>query len=156
MTYPHVHQGKVRDLYDAGDGRLLMVASDRISAFDVVMAEPIPDKGRVLTAMSAFWFEELAAVAGNHLMSTDLSSLPQPERDPWRAGRMMLVRRCQMVPVECVVRGYLSGSGWKEYQSAGSVCGVRLPAGLRGGRPASRSPSSPLPPKRPWAPTTKP
>jgi phosphoribosylaminoimidazole-succinocarboxamide synthase len=131
VTYRHVHRGKVRDLYDAGDGRLLMVASDRISAFDVVMAEPIPDKGRVLTAMSAFWFEELAGVAGNHLVSTELASLPAGERDPWRAGRMMLVRRCQMVPVECVVRGYLSGSGWKEYQAVGAVCGVRLPVGLR-------------------------
>ena len=131
MTYPQVHQGKVRDLYDAGDGRLLMVASDRISAFDVVMAEPIPDKGRVLTAMSAFWFQELLAVAGNHLVSTDVSSLPVGERDPWRIGRIMLVRRCQMVPVECVVRGYLSGSGWKEYRAAGSVCGIRLPGGLR-------------------------
>ena len=105
MTYAHVHQGKVRDLYDAGGGQLLMVASDRISAFDVVMNEPIPDKGRVLTAMSAFWFETLAPIAGNHLVSTDLSALPPDERDPWRAGRVMLVRRCAMVPVECVVRG---------------------------------------------------
>jgi len=87
VTYRHVHRGKVRDLYDAGDGRLLMVASDRISAFDVVMAEPIPDKGRVLTAMSAFWFEELAAVAGNHLVSTELASLPVGEREPWRPPR---------------------------------------------------------------------
>jgi phosphoribosylaminoimidazole-succinocarboxamide synthase len=131
VSYTHVHQGKVRDLYDAGDGHLVMVASDRISAFDVVMTEPIPDKGRVLTAMSAFWFEELAPVAGNHLVSTDLSSLPAEERDPWREGRVMLVRRCAMVPVECVVRGYLAGSGWKEYQAHGRVCGVRLPAGLR-------------------------
>jgi phosphoribosylaminoimidazole-succinocarboxamide synthase len=131
VTYAHVHQGKVRDLYDAGGGQLLMVASDRISAFDVVMNEPIPDKGRVLTAMSAFWFETLAPIAGNHLVSTDLSALPPDERDPWRAGRVMLVRRCAMVPVECVVRGYLAGSGWKEYEATGTVCGVRLPAGLR-------------------------
>jgi len=107
------------------------VASDRISAFDVVMGEPIPDKGRILTAMSAFWFETLAPVAGNHLVSTDLAYLPADERDPWRAGRMMLVQRCAMVPVECVVRGYLAGSGWKEYQASGAVCGVRLPAGLQ-------------------------
>jgi len=131
LPYPHVHQGKVRDLYDAGDGCLLMVASDRISAFDVVMREPIPDKGRILTAMSAFWFELLAPVVGNHLVSTDVSSLAPAERDPWREGRMMLVRRCAMVPVECVVRGYLAGSGWKEYLATGAVCGVRLPAGLR-------------------------
>ena len=126
-----MHRGKVRDLYDAGRGHLLMVASDRISAFDVVMAEPIPDKGRVLTAMSAFWFETLAPIAGNHLVSTDITALPAEERDPWRAGRMMLVRRCAMVPVECVVRGYLAGSGWKEYEATGTVCGVRLPPGLR-------------------------
>lgn len=131
MTFEHVHQGKVRDLYDAGGGQLLMVASDRISAFDVVMNEPIPDKGRVLTAMSTFWFEALAPIAGNHLVSTDLGALPPEERDPWRAGRLMLVRRCAMVPVECVVRGYLAGSGWKEYQATGTVCGVRLPPGLR-------------------------
>jgi phosphoribosylaminoimidazole-succinocarboxamide synthase len=130
-AFPLVHQGKVRDLYEVDDGRLLMVASDRISAFDVVMNEPIPDKGRVLTAMSAFWFEALAPVAGNHLVSTDLGSLPPGERDPWREGRSMLVRRCAMVPVECVVRGYLAGSGWKEYQAVGKVCGVRLPPGLR-------------------------
>jgi phosphoribosylaminoimidazole-succinocarboxamide synthase len=131
VSFAHLHQGKVRDLYDAGGGQLLMVASDRISAFDVVMGEPIPDKGRILTAMSAFWFEALAPVAGNHLVSTDLASLPAAERDPWRAGRMMLVQRCAMVPVECVVRGYLAGSGWKEYQAGGTVCGVHLPAGLQ-------------------------
>ena len=129
--YPHVHRGKVRDLYDAGGGQLLMVASDRISAFDVVMAEPVPDKGRVLTAMSAFWFELLAPVAGNHLVSTELSALSPDEQDPWREGRIMLVRRAAMVPVECVVRGYLSGSGWKDYLASGSICGVRLPDGLR-------------------------
>ena len=145
-AFPLVHQGKVRDLYDAGHGQLLMVASDRISAFDVVMAEPIPDKGRILTAMSAFWFELLAPVAGNHLISTDVNDLPAPERDPWRVGRMMLVRRCAMVPVECVVRGYLSGSGWKEYQTGGRICGVRIPPGLQ---EADRLPS-PI-----FTPTTK-
>jgi phosphoribosylaminoimidazole-succinocarboxamide synthase len=131
LPFPHVHRGKVRDLYDAGGGQLLMVASDRISAFDVVMAEPIPDKGRVLTATSVFWFDFLKGVAANHVVSTDLGSLPSEARDSWLAGRMMLVRRCDMVPVECVVRGYLSGSGWKEYRTRGSVCGVRLPAGLQ-------------------------
>jgi phosphoribosylaminoimidazole-succinocarboxamide synthase len=126
-----VYRGKVRDLYDAGSDRLLMVASDRLSAFDVVMAEPVPDKGRVLTAMSAFWFELLADVAPNHLVSTELAALPEEARDPAFEGRMMLVRRCQMLPVECIVRGYLAGSGWQEYQTAGRLCGVELPAGLR-------------------------
>jgi phosphoribosylaminoimidazole-succinocarboxamide synthase len=128
---PLVYRGKVRDLYDAGSDRLLMVASDRLSAFDVVMAEPVPDKGRVLTAMSAFWFELLAGVAPNHLVSTDLASLPEEARDPALAGRMMLVRRCRMLPVECIVRGYLAGSGWQEYEATGRLCGVPLPGGLR-------------------------
>ena len=128
---PLVYRGKVRDLYDAGDGRLLMVASDRLSAFDVVMAEPVPDKGRVLTAMSAFWFELLGDLAGNHLISTELDALPGAARDPGLAGRIMLVRRCEMLPVECIVRGYLAGTGWHEYREAGTVCGLPLPAGLR-------------------------
>ena len=128
---PLVYRGKVRDLYDAGADRLLMVASDRLSAFDVVMAEPVPDKGRVLTAMSAFWFELLADVAPNHLLSTELSSLPEGARDPELAGRTMLVRRCQMLPVECIVRGYLAGSGWQEYRATGRLSGVPLPSGLR-------------------------
>jgi phosphoribosylaminoimidazole-succinocarboxamide synthase len=128
---PLVYRGKVRDLYDAGADRLLMVASDRLSAFDVVMAEPVPDKGRVLTAMSAFWFELLADVAPNHLLSTELASLPEGARDPELAGRMMLVRRCQMLPVECIVRGYLAGSGWQEYRATGRLSGVPLPSGLR-------------------------
>jgi phosphoribosylaminoimidazole-succinocarboxamide synthase len=126
-----VYRGKVRDLYDAGDGLLLMVASDRLSAFDVVMAEPVPDKGRVLTAMSAFWFELLGDIAANHLVSTELDALPAAARDPGLAGRIMLVRRCEMLPVECIVRGYLAGTGWQEYREAGTVCGLPLPAGLR-------------------------
>jgi phosphoribosylaminoimidazole-succinocarboxamide synthase len=127
---PHLHRGKVRDLYDAGDGRLLMVASDRLSAFDVVMAEPVPDKGRILTAMSVFWFDHLASVAANHLLSTDVGELPDEWRDDSVAGRMMLVRRCEMLPIECIVRGHLAGSAWKEYLAAGTVHGMRLPAGL--------------------------
>jgi phosphoribosylaminoimidazole-succinocarboxamide synthase len=126
----HLHRGKVRDLYDAGDGRLLMVASDRLSAFDVVMAEPVPDKGRVLTAMSVFWFDLLASTCRNHLVSAELSALPASQRDPRLAGRMMLVRRCQMLPVECIVRGYLAGTGWQDYSASGRVSGVRLPPGL--------------------------
>ena len=123
----HVYSGKVRDIYDAGDGHLLLVASDRISAFDVVMAEKVPDKGRVLTAMSAFWFAELASIVGNHLVTTDVPDLPDPD---W-VGRVMLVRRAAMLPIECVVRGYLSGSAWKEYRETGTMQGEALPRGLR-------------------------
>jgi phosphoribosylaminoimidazole-succinocarboxamide synthase len=131
VTLPHVHRGKVRDLYAVDDHRLLIVASDRISAFDVVMAEPIPDKGRILTAMSVFWFEALASVAANHLISTDIGALPPGAREADLVGRVMLVNRCEMLPVECVVRGYLTGSGWRDYCRAGAVSGVRLPPGLR-------------------------
>ncbi len=130
LALPHLYRGKVRDVYDAGDDRLLLVTSDRISAFDVVMAEPIPDKGRVLTAMSAFWFEHLAGVVGSHLLSTSLDDLPAEARDPALAGRVMLCRRASMLPVECIVRGYLSGSAWKEYRRDGTMHGVPLPSGL--------------------------
>ena len=129
------HSGKVRDLYDAGDELVLMVASDRISAFDVVMAEPIADKGRVLTAMSAFWCEELADLAPNHLVSADPAVLA--ERLAWFeglgpvAGRAVLVRRAEMLPLECIVRGYLAGQAYSEYAERGTVHGTRLPEGLR-------------------------
>jgi len=123
----HLYSGKVRDIYDAGDGKLLFVTSDRISAFDVVMAEPVPDKGRVLTAISAFWFGLLADVIGNHLVSTEVPDLPDPD---W-VGRVMLVRRAVMLPIECVVRGYLAGSAWKEYRESGTMHGQALPRGLR-------------------------
>ena len=127
---PLVASGKVRDVYDAGDDRLLLVASDRLSAFDVVMAEPIPDKGRVLTAMSAFWFAQLGDVVPNHLLSTDLGDLPPADRLEGLAGRFMLCRRAEMLPVECIVRGYLTGSAWKEYRTSGTMHGMSLPAGL--------------------------
>jgi phosphoribosylaminoimidazole-succinocarboxamide synthase len=130
LPLPHLHRGKVRDLYDAGGGRLLMVASDRLSAFDVVMSEPVPDKGRVLTAMSVFWFELLAEVCPNHLLSADVSALAPEQRDERLSGRMMLVRRCDMLATECIVRGYLAGTGWQDYCKTGRVSGVRLPAGL--------------------------
>ncbi|MBV6507428.1 MAG: Phosphoribosylaminoimidazole-succinocarboxamide synthase [Acidimicrobiales bacterium] len=130
IDLPHVYSGKVRDIYDAGEGRLLLVASDRISAFDVVMAEPIPDKGRVLTAMSAFWFDHFANIVPNHLISTDLEDLPPHADDPRLAGRVMLCRRAEMLPIECIVRGYLSGSAWKEYRSSGTMHGSPLPGGL--------------------------
>ena len=127
---PHIYSGKVRDIYDAGDNRLLMVTSDRLSAFDVVMAEPIPDKGRVLTAMSAFWFEKFQGVVGSHLISTSLDDCPAPaHRDDWQ-GRIMLCRKAEMLPIECIVRGYLTGSAWKEYKADGTMHGQELPAGL--------------------------
>jgi phosphoribosylaminoimidazole-succinocarboxamide synthase len=128
---PHLYSGKVRDIYDAGDGRLLMVTSDRMSAFDVVMNEPIPSKGRVLTATTAFWLEHLSDVAGSHLISTELADLPEEARLPEWAGRVMLCHRAEMLLVECIVRGYLSGSAWKEYKATGTMHGTKLPSGLQ-------------------------
>jgi phosphoribosylaminoimidazole-succinocarboxamide synthase len=125
-----LYSGKVRDVYDAGDDRLLFVASDRMSAFDVVMAEPIPDKGRVLTAISAHWFGATADLAPNHLVSTDPADFADIGVDDL-AGRSMIVRRAEMLPIECIVRGYLSGSAWKEYRTSGTMHGVPLPRGLR-------------------------
>jgi phosphoribosylaminoimidazole-succinocarboxamide synthase len=130
IDLPRVHSGKVRDIYDAGGDRLLMVTSDRISAFDVVMAEPIPNKGRVLTAMTAFWLEQLSDVVGSHLISTELASLPAAAQRPELEGRVMLVHRAGMLPIECIVRGYLSGSAWKEYRQSGTMHGTPLPSGL--------------------------
>jgi phosphoribosylaminoimidazole-succinocarboxamide synthase len=123
-------RGKVRDIYELGD-RLLIVATDRLSAFDVVLPTPIPDKGRVLTQLSLFWFEKLAGIVPHHVISaSDFSG----ELAPYSGlldGRAMLVRRTEPIPIECVVRGYLSGSGWKDYQRSGAVCGIPLPPGLR-------------------------
>jgi phosphoribosylaminoimidazole-succinocarboxamide synthase len=131
LGLPHLSSGKVREIYDAGGGRLLMVTSDRISAFDVVMEELIPEKGRVLTAMTAFWAEELADVAPTHLIATDPDDLPEPANHPSLAGRAMLCRRADMLPIECIVRGHLSGSAWKEYRTSGTVNGERMPEGLQ-------------------------
>jgi phosphoribosylaminoimidazole-succinocarboxamide synthase len=133
---PLIQSGKVRELYDAGDGRLLMVATDRISAFDVIMAEPIPDKGRVLTAMTAFWLDELSDLAPNHLISADTADFPAgaaalPGGYGYLAGRSMLVHRAEMLDIECIVRGYLAGSAYKEYEREGTVHGTPMPAGLR-------------------------
>ena len=124
-------RGKVRDIYDLGD-TLLIVATDRISAFDVVMPNPIPDKGMVLTQISRYWFEAVKDLIPNHLISTEVEDFPEVCR-PYReilAGRTMWVRKAEPLPVECVVRGYLSGSGWGEYQTGGAVCGIPLPKGL--------------------------
>jgi len=134
-----VRSGKVRDLYALDGGRLLFVASDRISAFDVVLPTAIPDKGRVLTGLSRFWFDATAALVPNHLLSTDPAELPRdltggdPDGIAALRGRIMVGRRADVVPVECVARGFLAGSGWKAYAETGAVCGVRLPAGLRDG-----------------------
>jgi phosphoribosylaminoimidazole-succinocarboxamide synthase len=127
----HEASGKVREMYNFGE-TMLMVASDRMSAFDVIMPTPIPDKGRVLTALSVFWFERTAELAPNHLITIEQDEFPAAARTtPDLAGRAMLVRRLTMMPIECVVRGYLAGSGWKDYQATGSICGHRLPAGLQ-------------------------
>ena len=125
--------GKVRDVYQVGSDHLLFIATDRISAFDYVLATGIPHKGRVLTQISLFWFDFLKEVVPNHLVTADVNRYPaevRPYADQLR-GRSMLVQRAEMFPVECVVRGYLSGSGWKEYKASGSVCGIKLPTGLR-------------------------
>src|SRR5215218_9941246 len=141
-----LRSGKVRDLHMLNDGRLMLVASDRISAFDVVLPSMIPDKGRVLTGLSRFWFAETAGIVPNHLLETDTSAFadyvaedirskgyPPADVGPLDAlrGRMMICQPALVVPIEAVVRGYLAGSGWKEYQASGAVCGIRLPPGLR-------------------------
>lgn len=125
-------RGKVRDVYDLGD-RLLIVVTDRLSAFDVVLPDPIPDKGKVLNQLSAFWFTRFSDQISNHMITVDVGEFP-PELKPHEKllqGRSMLVRKAQALPVECVVRGYLAGSGWKDYQNTGAVCGVKLPSGLK-------------------------
>ena len=130
-NHPPDRQGKVRDLYDFGD-RLLIVATDRISAFDYILASGIPDKGKVLTQISAFWFDRTRSIVPNHMVSTDPAAYPLPaaaEAD-WLRGRSMLVTRTDPLPIECVARGYLSGSGWKDYSATGAICGIRLPGGL--------------------------
>ncbi len=126
-----VHRGKVRETYEVDDRHLLMVATDRLSAFDVVFDQPIPDKGAVLTRLSAWWFEQLAHLGRSHFVSADRERLPEPARTHDLAQRSMLVRRAERVDAECVVRGYLAGSGWAEYGRSGAVCGHPLPPGLR-------------------------
>ncbi|WP_042425647.1 phosphoribosylaminoimidazolesuccinocarboxamide synthase [Comamonas granuli] len=129
-SLPLLARGKVRDNYAVGNDRILMVASDRLSAFDVIMGEPIPGKGELLTQMALFWFDKLGHICPNHLTGEAPESVVSPEEAPQVRGRSMLVRRLQPIPVEAVVRGYLAGSGWKEYQESQSVCGVPLPPGL--------------------------
>ena len=125
-------RGKVRDIYDLGDA-LLIVTSDRISAFDVIMNEAIPDKGYVLNQISAFWFRQMAGIVPNHIISTEVTDFPVPchQYADILRGRSMLVKKAQPLPAECIVRGYLSGSGWKDYQATGAICGIPLPPGLK-------------------------
>ena len=139
IPLPHLHSGKVRDVYEAGDDRLLLVTSDRISAFDVVMAEPIMDKGRVLTAMTAFWFEQFADLVDGHLISTDTADFGDvlgiavgsgADVLAGLAGRTMLCHKAEMLPIECIVRGYITGSAWKEYRSSGTMHGTPMPDDL--------------------------
>jgi phosphoribosylaminoimidazole-succinocarboxamide synthase len=143
-TFRYLHAGKVRDLYETGDGRLVMVASDRISAYDYVLATPVPDKGRILTRLSLWWFDQLGDLVPHHVVSADL---PDGAPEEWR-GRALVCERLTMVPVECVARGYLTGSGLADYRRSGEVCGIPLPAGLVDGdrlpepifTPASKAP----------------
>lgn len=130
-SLPLLARGKVRDNYAVGDDRILMVASDRISAFDVIMGEPIPGKGELLTQMALFWFDKLGDICPNHLTGDAPESVVSAAEIPQVRGRSMLVKRLKPIPVEAVVRGYLAGSGWKEYQQGQAVCGVPLPAGLK-------------------------
>lgn len=132
MNLTHVYSGKVRDIYDVGDATLLFVASDRLSAFDVVLPQAVPDKGRVLTAFTDFWLGQLSDLAPSHLLSVDPADFPaEASSIADLAGRAMLVRKAEMLPIECIVRGYLSGSAWKEYQQSGTMHGQPLPAGLK-------------------------
>ena len=147
-SLPLLARGKVRDNYAVGTDRILMVASDRISAFDVIMGEPIPGKGELLTQMALFWFDKLGHLCPNHLTGEAPESVVSPAEAPQVRGRSMLVQRLQPIPVEAVVRGYLAGSGWKEYQESQSVCGVPLP-------PGCPAPSTPLRPRPPWVSTTR-
>ena len=127
-----IKRGKVRDIYDLGDS-FLMVATDRISAFDVVMPDPIPDKGKILTQISLFWFEMVKPLISNHVISSDVDSYPPPCKPYTETlrGRSMVVKKAEPLPIECVVRGYISGSGWKSYQDSGSICGIKLAEGLQ-------------------------
>ena len=134
MCIQPIKTGKVREIYDAGDN-IILVATDRISAFDVILPTPIPDKGRILSTLSVFWFARTSHIIDNHLLLHRINDFPAPwadfgARNDWE-NRAMLCRRAEVLPVECVVRGYLSGSGWKQYQQTGEVCGVKLPPGLR-------------------------
>jgi phosphoribosylaminoimidazole-succinocarboxamide synthase len=126
------HRGKVRDVYEVDKDTLLLVATDRLSAFDCILPTPIPHKGKILTALSAFWFRKLESIVPNHMITIDLDEMPEAIRKhEFLRGRSMLVRKTEVIPVECVVRGYLEGSGWKDYKKSGFICGKSLPSGLK-------------------------
>ncbi len=127
-----IHRGKVRDVYEVNDAQLLLVATDRLSAFDCILPNPIPDKGVILTQLSAFWFDKLKDITANHLITANFDEMPENIRENVELkGRSTLVKKTKVFPVECVVRGYLEGSGWKDYQATGEVCGHKLPENLR-------------------------
>ncbi len=130
QEYKPIKEGKVREIYDVGDS-LIMVATDRISAFDVILKNEVFDKGAILTQMSRFWFDFTADIVPNHMLSTDTADMPEYFRTEWFARRSMKCKKLTMLPVECIVRGYITGSGWKSYQQDGTVCGIRLPEGLK-------------------------
>jgi len=130
-SLPFLHRGKVRDIYAVADDKLLVIQTDRLSAFDVVLPTPIPGKGQVLTALSLFWFRKLAHVIPNHLTGIEPESVVSPDERSQVAGRAMVVRRLKPLPIEAIARGYVIGSGWKDYQRTGAICGIPLPAGLR-------------------------
>lgn len=131
LSLKNIYSGKVRDLYEIDDKRMLMVASDRLSAFDVILDQPIPGKGQVLTAVSNFWFEQLKGMVPDHFTGDRVEDVVPADELPLVEGRAVVVKRLQPVPVEAIVRGYLVGTGWKEYQTSGTVCGISLPAGLK-------------------------
>ncbi len=150
-SLPFLHRGKVRDIYAVGDDKLLVVQSDRLSAFDVILDDPIPGKGRVLTELSYFWFDKLKHIIPNHLTGIDPASVVAPEERAQIAGRSMVVHKYKPLMIEAVVRGYIIGSGWSDYQKTGAVCGIKLPAGLKQAEklaqpiftPASKAPAGP-------------
>ncbi len=131
LSLKKIYSGKVRDLYEIDQQRMLMVATDRLSAFDVILAEPIPEKGKILTAISNFWFDKLAHLVPNHFTGDKVEDVVRAEELPLVEGRAVVAKRLKPVAVEAIVRGYIVGSGWKEYQKNGTVCGIRLPAGLK-------------------------
>ena len=131
LSLKKIYSGKVRDLYEIDDKRMLMVATDRLSAFDVILAEPIPDKGKILTAISNFWFDKLAGLVPNHFTGDKVEDVVPAAELPLVEGRAVVAKRLKPVAVEAIVRGYIVGSGWKEYQKSGTVCGIQLPAGLQ-------------------------
>lgn len=130
-SLPFLHRGKVRDIYAVGDDKLLVVQTDRLSAFDVIMEDPIPNKGRILTAMSNFWFKKFGHLMPNHMTDIDPESLVAPEERDQVRGRAIVVKKFKAIPIEAIVRGYIIGTGWKDYQQTGAICGIKLPAGLK-------------------------